>query len=836
MITVSNEEFIRAIFGKDADRCHVTDFPYDPGNIPSDRHLSAWKGDYFSRYEFTEGSNQYFTISTFDADERGIARRRKALYRQTHCLVLDDVKEKLSAEEAKKLPEPSWIMETSPGSEQHGYILTEPCTVAARIDNLNDGLIASALAPQGKDPGQKGTTRYVRLPEGYNNKASKLVDGQPFKCRMLAWNPFNCVTLEQLAAPFNVNLDAERREQRVDGAAKVDDHPLLQIPDIIHIKEVRSDGRFDITCPWVSDHTGRDDTGTAVFTNDDGTIGFKCHHGACQSRTGGDLLKQIERDVPGFGSRFTGWKMQRAFADLANFDTPVVAATPVSPSSVDAGPDPLESALNTLRITIPGPQQRNMAAEILKVVDDMPEIERVHWHSNISDIMRWTKTEMMSIIKDLRSAWYVARSADVDFFSDVVFIGELNQFFDRKKRIFYTPEAYHNAYSHLDAEARKEALQGGRVTKVDRVDYAPLKPAVFEVDGVKFANSWFPYDAPAAEGDISPWLRHFGILGWEDDMKHIIQYMAHTIRHPDRKINHVLLLGSGEGSGKDFLLYPLIRAMGHHSKTISGEELLDGFNDYILSTKHLHINETELGDRREAIAVGAKLKPLAAAPPDTLRCNQKGLKQVAVRNILNCTMTTNSQTPLRLNGPSRRFFAVWSDFSPNDRAGQRLPEWARFWDRAWTWMRDEGGVESCIWYLKNVVDLSDFNPGEAPRVTEFLQDIQESSKSPAHATVEAFIENRIGAFSEDVVSSADLSATLVNGPLHPEGCKYMYHDARWFTPTRVGIMLREIRGCFQLRVTKEGKTSRLWVIRDAAKYRGNQAKEINVVNFDKKVG
>jgi len=93
---VSNHEFLGAIFGTMVDVAHVTDFRHDPSNIPPEHHLTAWKGDHFSRYRFQQPSNQYFTISTFHPDERGIARRRKALYEQTHCIVLDDVREKLS--------------------------------------------------------------------------------------------------------------------------------------------------------------------------------------------------------------------------------------------------------------------------------------------------------------------------------------------------------------------------------------------------------------------------------------------------------------------------------------------------------------------------------------------------------------------------------------------------------------------------------------------------------------------------------------------------------------------------------------------------------------------
>ena len=67
----------------------------------------------------------------------------------------------------------------------------------------------------------KGVTRYLRLPEGYNSKASKLDNGMPFKCLLTKWQPFNRVTIEQLAQPFAVDLHRVRRESRVDGAAAV---------------------------------------------------------------------------------------------------------------------------------------------------------------------------------------------------------------------------------------------------------------------------------------------------------------------------------------------------------------------------------------------------------------------------------------------------------------------------------------------------------------------------------------------------------------------------------------------------------------------------------------
>lgn len=837
---VTNNEFLTALFGADAAWAHVTDFPYDPANIPKDQHLIAWKGDYFSRYHMTPGTNQYFTISAFYADETGQARRRKALFRFTPVIVLDDVKEKLAMSEVMKLPRPAWILETSKGSEQWGYILDTPCTERSKVENLLDGLVANGLAPDGKDPGMKGVTRYVRLPEGYNTKASKLVNGQPFKCQMLLWEPFNRVTIEQLAAPFAVDLGAVRREARVDGAAAVSDHPLINIPDIIHIKEVRSDGRFDITCPWVADHTGEDDSGSAVFTNADGSIGFKCHHGSCQHRTGRDLLQFIEQRSPGFSSTLKNWQIMRDFSQVA--EPSFMSAAPVqqqqsevsfmgapaavpTPQQQPATTDAIQMLCDALRREHPSsPEGRELAAKILKHTDDLSKIDQVQYHNTICDLMGWGKGEFKEILKDLRKLWYGEKISTADFYDNVVFVKELNQFYDWKSRIFFSTEAFQNSYCHEDAEARKIALQDGRVRKVDRLDYAPKMPQIFIENGTVYGNTWSDSSqSTGVKGDVTRWREHFNVLGWSKYAKHIEQYMAFTLRHPEQKINHMMLLGGGEGIGKDFILYPLAKAMGDNHTVISGEELLRDFDDHLLSTKYLHINEAELGDRKEAMAVSNRLKPLAAAPPDTLRVNQKSIKPIKIRNIINATMTTNSIMPLRLNGASRRFLALWSDFNQRDEDDNMLPEWRQYWSDRWNWMKGENeyagysaGWESVAYHLLYEVDLSDFNPNEAPPMTQFLRDIKEASKPPMQQTLEAFIDKQHGAFKCDLLTASDMVDTLKAGAVFSPGD--MYVDGKYITPTKVGMTMKMIGRYKQVKTYRLSAAVMLWVLRNPQKY------------------
>lgn len=817
---ITNDDFISAIFKDDSSLCHVTDFAYDPGCIPKGEHLRCWAGGYYRDYRLSERTNQYFTISVFHPDENGIARRRKALFKHTRCIVLDDVREKLSITEVEKLPSPSWILETSPGSEQWGYILDVPCSDRARVENLLDGLVANGLAPDGKDPGMKGVTRYVRLPGGVNSKASKLVDGKPFECRMLRWEPSHTVAMEDIAAPFSVDLDAVRREQRVDGAAVVSDHPLLQIPDIVHIKEVRSDGRFDITCPWVEEHTGADDSGAAIFTNADYSLGFKCHHGACQDRTGKDLVEYVETRSPGFESelKLAQFKHGVGEASRALANTPPVAPSVdfMSASEQPAAEESLDSLMSRqcdeLRRHIPGStEQRALATQLLKVIDKLPAVDRKHMHDTVADIMRWSKADLKSIIKSLREDWYAKSVANADFCDEVIFVKELNKFYSRKTRIFFTPEAFQNAHCHEDADARTTALVEGRVKKVDRLDYAPKQPDMFTHGGVVYGNAWYDCDhEPGEPGDVSWWAEHFDILGWGDSRAHIEKWMAYTLRYPENKINHMLLLGSTEGCGKDYLLYPLAAAMGDNHITISGDELLSDFNDYLMSTKYLHINETELGDHKEARLISNRLKPLASTPPDKLRINQKSIARVQIRNIVNCSMTTNSLLPLRLSGTSRRFYALWSDLNTRDKNDEMKPEWVRYWNERWEWMKS-GGWKHVVHYLIHCVDLSDFNPYSPPPMTEFLREIKDFSKSPMHQTLENFATKKHGAFKCDLLTIKDMGATLRAGGMFPED---MTVDPKYFTDRKISMLIREMQ-CF---VQMRSRSTRIYVIRDEEKY------------------
>ena len=316
---ISNQEFLHAIFGDEFIFAHVTDFFSSPSGGSTE-----WLGNHYVNYEMRAYSNQYFTISLFNETPDEVARRRKELFKSTHCIVLDDVGEKIDLSDLlDKIPAPSYILETSPGSQQWGYILTEPCFDRSVVENLLHGLI-SKLCPDGIDSGMAGVTRYVRLPEGYNNKPSKmkLNNGKPFKCNMLLWQPEVKVDIDLFAEAFEIDLSKDYKFDKSYG--EVDEiyganHPAWKI---LQMKEYIGEGKYDISCPWADEHTDPSDDRATVFISVDGSIGFKCHHGHCEKRGASDLLQYLKAYLPGWETAYRNYRLE------------IAKANPVKPSPI----------------------------------------------------------------------------------------------------------------------------------------------------------------------------------------------------------------------------------------------------------------------------------------------------------------------------------------------------------------------------------------------------------------------------------------------------------------------------------------------------------------------
>jgi hypothetical protein len=215
--------------------------------------------------------------------------------------MLDDVGSKVSME--RLTLQPSWLIETSPGNCQAGYLLHEPLTDGLAADRLMNAIVAAGLC----DPGANGPrARLARLPVAVNGKHSP-----PFACRMLTWSPELRYSVEELADGLQLEMARAERPRR-QGTRPVQERPAdgdpvwIPCPDENAVlvalrnrglyKAPLGGGKHDITCPCVQEHTGQAEGGTAYFEPDDlwPIGGFKCLHGHCADRHVRDLLRMLD--------------------------------------------------------------------------------------------------------------------------------------------------------------------------------------------------------------------------------------------------------------------------------------------------------------------------------------------------------------------------------------------------------------------------------------------------------------------------------------------------------------------------------------------------------------
>lgn len=257
-----------------------------------------------------EGQNNYLNCSSFQIGEGDKIHARKETFVACHFLMLDDIGTKVPLGRLDGFL-PSWLIETSPGNSQAGIILDAPITNPVEAKALLDALIAAELC----DAGASGpATRWARLPVGINGK-EKYADaaGKPFQCKLTQWNPHARYSARQILDGLKVPLlevkTAKQKKESSEATTvksvstdgvyfpKPAENPVItQLKARGLYKSPLSEGRHDITCPWVHEHTDAVDSGTAYFEpNDQYPIGgFCCQHSHRDQYHIGQLISALD--------------------------------------------------------------------------------------------------------------------------------------------------------------------------------------------------------------------------------------------------------------------------------------------------------------------------------------------------------------------------------------------------------------------------------------------------------------------------------------------------------------------------------------------------------------
>jgi hypothetical protein len=252
--------------------------------LPTDRSWRKWDAEKQARA-------WYFCVSTITGemnDKGTMVRRGRGQLVKAHCLVLDDIGTK-----ADRPPvEPSWILESSEGNEQWGYMLYP----TGDLDRY-EALLEYCHRQGWGDAGAGGSYRLMRVPGSANLKPGR----GNFRAVVSRWEP-DVWELDELITDLGATeadlIFNKSKVQTSELGAVVGDNidPLLEWLQASG-RVVSDDGAWiKIQCPWHERHTsGEDSAGYSPLGRGDGdwvqTRGFKCLHEHCRGESFRSFMK-----------------------------------------------------------------------------------------------------------------------------------------------------------------------------------------------------------------------------------------------------------------------------------------------------------------------------------------------------------------------------------------------------------------------------------------------------------------------------------------------------------------------------------------------------------------
>ena len=581
----------------------------------------TWPAFLPERFKFTGAS--YVNTGSFILDRFADGKPSAA---SANCdfvafLMLDDVGD---PDKTTKTPalEPTWVMETSEGSYQWGYIFSEQPTKGDYTAAIK------AIAEAGySDKGATNAVRNVRLPKSINLKPNR----NNFEARLLEFHPEREFTLPEICEALGVT--PADTDTALNTPIRLADNGKDSVLEWLNeqgliMSNPNTEGWLAVLCPNHAKHT----TGQSEARYKPADRSFCCYHSNCQ----------------GFDSQmFLDW--------VADNNGPTVS---------HGLRDELlaEKMKDTLSKITPNDIYRDTAAELIAEVErkELGRIEKAEWYSRFAYIQ---DDESYFDMQDRRE---VSRQTFNALFRHTAC------------------KSIHTGRKVEASICFDENRQANGAKALVGVTYAAGEDVIVSRDGDLYGNRWRDarpqLENPSA--DISMWLKHCQELVPEpDELEHIFDVMAFKVQHPEIKINHAILHAGDQGSGKDTFWAPFIWAVcGNHSKNrgIMDNNSVNSQWGYQLESEILIINELKEPDAATRRQLANQLKPIIAAPPEMLPINRKGLHPYMMANRLFVLAFSNDPVPISLDSQDRRWFCVWSAAPRMDsNKAKKMWDWYR---------------------------------------------------------------------------------------------------------------------------------------------------------------
>jgi hypothetical protein len=627
----------------------------------------------------TRPSALYFGTSTtvLATDDDIPLRNKKELFKRFHVLVLDDIGSKVPV---SKIPAdflPTYIIETSAGNFQYGYVLEEPLTELAEASALVQLVYEAGYS----DGGGMMATKLVRLPDGVNGKRGDPVKAG-FHVKLISsdgprWHPADILDALDIGVNWEdvvKDADAVRKQRAALGVGTSAWSPIaLQAQNSDGIVDPVAEWLYEqgmvkqetndfltVTCPWADTHTSGGDWGSyspmgrgeAPYTN---KRIYNCFHEHCKNRKGQDFLEYVaarngpeaavREDAPHLVSTYAFDPILNGVWDIKSFKQPTF---------------------------IPLAGWKNLHTDKAAVVS-------------------------------------------VDGSTGIV-------------KTKHVPETT----LYMQSKAR---------VAVSGMTYDPTNPAKIVEDslGNKYVNSYTQPswgDGDYNPKDVDTFIQFLTYLIPDDkDREHYIDWLAAKAQSMAFRGTAILMIAESQGTGRTTLGNMLGRLFGpENTEKVKFKTLAEGggnFNEWLCSPFIITDETFATGDQQNFYKVYENIKELIDTSPETIRINPKYGQQRSQTTYSSFMLFSNHRNAMAVAEGDRRIYVIHNASQPaKPEYFVKLHEWLNkdngAWARAvWRWLRQR---------KVNVADLI-----KPPEMNAAKRDMIDAGKNAPEIAIDAVL-------------------------------------------------------------------------------------------------
>jgi len=330
-----------------------------------------------------------------------------------------------------------------------------------------------------------------------------------------------------------------------------------------------------------------------------------------------------------------------------------------------------------------------------------------------------------------------------DYFEDYIFVTATGEYMNRISKIKMGPRSFDVQYNRLtpsDGDGNPQTATNFVNNKIECVHdgmYAPSFDDMFEYDGVDYFNTYRPTTLKRVDNGktniVDRIIGHIAhLLPNEYERNLVIDYLAHNVQFPGRKLHWAMILQGVQGDGKSFLAEMMKHVLGHSNcRMVTVESLDEKYTPWAEGNCMVFIEELKLDNYKKYETLN-KLKPYITNPTVSVRRMQKDVYECV--NTTNYFALTNFKDALPIDDNDRRYCVLFSQW----QSKEKLMDWMKlnpdYYPNLYDDMRKNAG-EILDWLLNHKISKSFLGLSRAPD-TDAKRQMVDMAKSDDYLVVE----------------------------------------------------------------------------------------------------